>query len=145
MIRFACVTAVMGYLALMPVALYLRRRLHEFDGLRMATAAAFLLIYLGIMSAAGMAFVGAPFLLRGAVYKGPQPWDDFASVYGVLVTGIWETAVPVLAALWLVPAGLAARRQGAPLLGTGLILAGGIGLIIPLANLIGIPPGLWPR
>jgi hypothetical protein len=135
-IQLACTLAVVGFLAIIPIALYLRRRFRDSEVVRQASFAAFLTVYIGVPGAILLAMEGAPLLLEvpGQYPKGPDPGGEFQTIYGAVVDGDWKTIEPVLAALWLIPVGLVARRDGARLLGLGLAAVGLILLLVPLSR-----------
>ena len=134
-IQLAPIAAVVGLLAIIPIALYMRKRFGTSEVVRQASFAAFLMVYIGIPAAILLGTVGAAYLpqIPGHYPKGPDPGDGFRAIYDLVVIGVWMTIEPVLAALWLIPVGIVARRDGATLLGLGLAAVGLIGLVLPLS------------
>ena len=110
-VRIASAAALGAYLVVIPIALGLRDRFRDAEGIRQFTIAGLLYAYLGLAGALVMLVVGTPLLdLVGQYPKGPNPVTDFNQVYNIAVVGIWEVIEPVLAALWLIPIGIAGGR-----------------------------------
>jgi hypothetical protein len=147
LLRLAAILDGAGYLSAIPIALYLRNRFKDATTIDAATFAGIVFMSLGAFGAVILALIGAPLLSelsgdpsdpKGIAHQG------FEVVHRLVVAWIWQTADPLLAALWLIPTGLAARRERAWLLAVVLIAVGVLGVLVLLARLFDFPPGFWP-
>jgi hypothetical protein len=136
LLQLASVAALAGFLAVIPLVVYLRNRFQDDIGTAFYTFAGAMFVAIGGAAAAVMATIAAPLLLYYPNdYKGTIG-ASFDTVYP-FVLGTWQTVDPLLAGLWLVPLGFAARRRGANLLAASLILGGLAGIAAALVRILG--------
>ena len=115
LIRWGSLIDMYGYLSIAPVVIYLRARYATARYIDLFAAAGLAVAIIGSIGAAAMA-TAAPGLIND--YTGASPGQRqallpaFATLYRVVVLGLWQTLETIPAAAWLLGTASAARREG---------------------------------
>ena len=138
LIRWGSVVDMLHYLIIVPVVVYLRAR---YAGARYAdlfAAAGLAVVAIGSIGAASMA-TAAPALINdyaaASLAQKQAMVPAFATLYRVVVLGMWQTLVTILAAVWLLGAAAGARREGPPFVFVVLAAAGAVNAAIAVYRL----------
>lgn len=123
-LRLASLLDAAGYLAAIPLALFLRDRFRDSRGIVWFTLAGLAFLYLGAAGGVILAVAGP-------------------AAYRFVVFGIWQGVDPVLVAIWLIPIGVIAGLRGARVLPFALVAIAVLGLLVLLGHLARIPAGFW--
>jgi len=141
--RLGSLLDMFGYLAAIPVVLYLGSRFRGEHGIDFFTLSGILFLVMGALAAIIFAFAVAPLIREYAT--NPTARDaiepTFVALYRIAVFGIWQTLNGILAGIWAIGVGRLAWQQRARVLASvlfavGLIYAGGAA-----AHISGIFPG----
>jgi hypothetical protein len=115
LIRWGSLVDMLGYLSIAPVVVYLRARYVASRYIDLFAAAGLAVVVIGSIGAAAMA-TAAPALINdyGAASAAQRQamLPAFATLYRMVVLGMWQTLATIPAALWLLGTASAARRQG---------------------------------
>ncbi len=104
-----------GYLSLAPVVLYFRTRYSGSSHIDLFAAAGLALVVIGSIGAASMATAAPPLITGYGTATAAQKAalvPAFATLYRVVVLGMWQTLETIPAAVWLLGTASAARRDG---------------------------------
>src|SRR6202165_4541828 len=141
--RLRSLLDMFGYLAAIPVVLYLASRFRGEPGIDFFTLSGILFVVMGALAAIIFAFAVAPLIREYAT--SPTARDaiepTFVALYRIAVFGIWQTLNGILAGIWAMGVGRLAWQERARALprgvfGAGLFNAGGAP-----ATIAGIFPG----
>jgi hypothetical protein len=103
-----------GYLSIAPVVLYLRDRYASARYVDLFAAAGLAVVVIGAIGAASMA-AAAPPMINDYVAASPAQRQAllpaFATLYRIVVLGLWQTLETIPAAIWLLGTASAARRE----------------------------------
>lgn len=114
LIHWGSLIDMLGYLCIAPVVLYLRRRYAVARYGDLLAAAGLALVVIGAIGAVAMA-TAAPSLMTN--YATATPADRaamlpaFATLYRVVVLGLWQTLETITATVWLLGTAAAVRRE----------------------------------
>jgi hypothetical protein len=130
LIRWGSLIDMIGYLSIAPVVLYLRDR-YAARYVDLFAAAGLAVVVIGSIGAASMATAAPAMINDYAAASAAQKQaivPVFATLYRVVVLGMWQTLETIPAAVWLIGTASAARREGLRsvsviLLGIGLVNA----------------------
>ena len=139
LIRWGSLIDMFGYLSLAPVVLYLRTRYSGSPQIDLFAAAGLALVLIGSIGAAAMATAAPPLISGYAMATAAQKTalvPAFATLYRVVVLGMWQTLETIPAAVWLLGTASAARREGRQPMFLILLLAGLINGAIALYRLV---------
>jgi hypothetical protein len=143
LVRGASFLDMFGYLAAVPIVLYLGNRFRGEHGIDFFTLAGLLFLVFGALAAIVLAYAGAPLIREYATSStGKYAIEKtFVALYRITVFGIWQTLDSVLAGIWGFGIGWLAWRHGAKglasvLIALGIILVGGVA-----AHISGVFPG----
>jgi hypothetical protein len=139
LIRWGSLIDMFGYLSLAPVVLYLRTRYSGSSQIDLFAAAGLALVLIGSIGAAAMATAAPPLISGYATATAAQKTalvPAFATLYRVVVLGMWQTLETIPAAVWLLGTASAARREGPQPMFLILLLAGLINGAIALYRLV---------
>jgi hypothetical protein len=114
LIRWGSLVDMFGYLSIAPVVLYLRDRYASARYVDLFAAAGLAVVVIGAIGAASMA-AAAPPMINDYVAASPAQRQAllpaFATLYRVVVLGLWQTLETIPAAIWLLGTASAARRE----------------------------------
>lgn len=143
LVRSASFLDMFGYLAAIPIVLYLGHRFRGEPGIDFFTLAGILFLVFGALAAIVLAYAGAPLIREYATSStGKYAMEKtFVALYRITVFGIWQTLDSVLAAIWGFGVAALAWRNGAKglawvLIAIGIVVAGGVA-----AHISGLFPG----
>jgi hypothetical protein len=115
LIRWGSLVDMFGYLCIAPVVIYLRARYADAKYTDLFSAAGLAVVVIGSIGAASMA-TAAPALINDyAMASAAQKQalvPAFATLYRLVVLGLWQTLETIPAAVWLLGTASAARREG---------------------------------
>jgi len=115
LIRWGSLIDMFGYLSLAPVVLYFRTRYSGSSHIDLFAAAGLALVVIGSIGAASMATAAPPLITGYGTATAAQKAalvPAFATLYRVVVLGMWQTLETIPAAVWLLGTASAARRDG---------------------------------
>lgn len=115
LIHWGSVIDMLGYLCLAPVVLYLRGRYRGARYGDLFAAAGLALVVVGSIGAAAMAVAAPPLMMNYMTATSGQKQamlPAFATLYRVVVIGLWQTLETIPATVWLLGTAAAARREG---------------------------------
>jgi hypothetical protein len=138
-IRWGSLIDMFGYLCIAPVCLYLRQRYSAARFIDLYTAAGLAVVVIGSIGAVAMAAAAPPLINEFAAGSAPQQLTVepvFATLYRVVVVGMWQTLETIPAAIWLLGTATAARRDGPRSVFVVLLVFGVINGAIALFRLI---------
>jgi hypothetical protein len=144
LLRAAALLDMFGYLAAVPLALYLRERYRGETAIDLFTLAGTVSLFLGALGAATFAFAGPPLIheyVTASASTKQAVVRSFATVQRVVFSGLWQTLDGFLDALWLIGTGRLAWRKGPITLAMVLIAAGVVSGGIAITHVIGVFPG----
>jgi hypothetical protein len=139
LIRWGSLIDMFGYLSIAPIVLYLRDRYASSRYVDLFAAAGLAVVVIGSIGAASMA-AAAPALISDYVAaSGAQKQaivPAFATLYRVVILGMWQTLETIPAAIWLLGTASAARREGPRSVFVILLVIGLINAAIALYRLV---------
>ncbi len=139
LIRWGSLIDMFGYLSIAPVVLYLRDRYASSRYVDLFAAAGLAVVVIGSIGAASMA-TAAPALINDYVAASAAQKQAivpaFATLYRVVVLGMWQTLETIPAAVWLLGTASAARREGPRSVFVILLVIGLINAVIALYRLL---------
>jgi len=141
LIRWGRLIDMFGYLSLAPIVLYLRTRYSGSSHIDVFTAAGLALVVIGSIGAASMATAAPPLISGYATATAAQKTalvPAFATLYRVVVPGMWQTLETIPAAVWLLGTASAARREGPRSVFLILLIAGVLNGAIALDRLVAV-------
>ena len=143
LVRSASLLDMLGYLAAVPIALYLRQRYREEPGIDFFTLAGILFMVLGALGAVIFAYGGATLIREYATSTSGRYADakTFETLYRVVFYGIWQTLDPFLWGVWAFGVGWLAWKRSDRLLAVLLTGLGLIGAVFAIAHISGLYPG----
>jgi hypothetical protein len=115
LIRWGSLIDMAGYLSIAPVVIYLRARYSTARYADLYAAAGLALVVIGSIGAVSMATAAAPLINDYATASAVQKQavlPAFATLYRVVVLGLWQTLETIPATVWLLGVASAARREG---------------------------------
>ncbi len=140
LVRWASMVDLLGYLALAPVVVYLRRRFHADPLNDLCAASGYTYILVGAIGAVMFATAG-PALIHDYTSAGAAERASivttFSALYQIVVLGIWQTLEGIPAGVWLLGAGLSLYRARSRLLSLVPFAFGGIMLLLAVARMLG--------
>jgi hypothetical protein len=139
LIHWGSLIDMLGYLSLVPVVLYLRNRYATAAYVDLFAAAGLALAVIGSIGAVSMATAAPPLINEYAGATAAQKQvllPAFATLYRVVVLGLWQTLETIPAAVWLLGSASAARREGPRLVFLILLVVGLINGAIALYRLV---------
>jgi hypothetical protein len=135
LIRWGSLIDMIGYLSIAPVVHYLRDR-YAARYVDLFAAAGLAVVVIGSIGAASMATAAPAMINDYAAASAAQKQaivPVFATLYRVVVLGMWQTLETIPAAVWLIGTASAARREG--LRSVSVILLG-IGLAVVPTDIV---------
>ncbi len=115
LIHWGSLIDMFGYLSVAPVVVYLRDRYASARYVDLFAAAGLAVVIIGSIGAVSMA-TAAPALINDYVTASAAQKQAllpaFATLYRVVVLGMWQTLETIPAAVWLLGTASAARREG---------------------------------
>jgi hypothetical protein len=139
LIRWGSLTDMFGYLCIAPVCLYLRQRYSAARFIDLYTTAGLAVVVIGSIGAVAMAAAAPPLINEFAGGSDAQRLTlepVFATLYRVVVVGMWQTLETIPAAIWLLGTATVARREGPRSVFVVLLVLGVINGAIALFRLI---------
>jgi hypothetical protein len=139
LVRWGSLVDMFGYLSIAPVVVYLRARYSAARYVDLFAAAGLAVVIIGSIGAASMA-TAAPALINeygtasGAQRQAMLP--AFATLYRVVVLGMWQTLETIPATVWLLGTASAARRDGPRPVIVILVAVGVVNAAIALYRLV---------
>lgn len=115
LIRWGSLIDMLGYLSIAPVVLYLRARYASARYVDLFAFAGLALVVIGSIGAASMAVAGPPLISSYATASAAEKQallPAFATLYRVVVVGMWQTLETIPAAVWLLGTAWVSRREG---------------------------------
>jgi len=139
LIRWGSLIDMFGYLCLTPVIFYLRARYSGARFIDLFAAAGLMVVVIGSIGAAAMATAAPPLINEYSAATGPARQvmvPAFATLYRVVVLGLWQTLETIPWAVWLLGTAFAARREGPRPVVVILAVAGTLTAAIALYRLV---------
>ena len=139
LIRWGSLIDMVGYLCLTPVILYLRARYSGSRFIDLFAAAGLMVVVIGSIGAAAMATAAPPLINEYAAASGAARQamvPAFATLYRVVVLGLWQTLETIPWAVWLLGTAFVARREGPRPVVVILVVAGALNAAIALYRLV---------
>jgi len=115
LIHWGSLIDMAGYLCIAPVVLYLRARYASARYGDLLAVAGLALVVIGSIGAAAMATAAPPLITAYATASTASKQallPAFATLYRVVVLGLWQTLETIPATVWLLGTAVAARRNG---------------------------------
>lgn len=115
LIHWGSLIDMMGYLCIAPVVFYLRGRYVSARYGDLLAAAGLALVVIGSIGAAAMATAAPPLITdftTASTTSKQALLPAFATLYRVVVPGLWQTLETIPATVWLLGTAVAARREG---------------------------------
>jgi hypothetical protein len=141
LIRWGSLIDMFGYLSIAPVVIYLRARYATARYMDLFAAAGLALVVIGSIGAASMAAAAPAMITDYVAASAPQKQavvPAFATLYRVVVVGLWQTLETIPAAVWLLGTASAVRRDGPRSVFVILVVIGVINAAIALYRLIAV-------
>jgi hypothetical protein len=139
LIHWGSLIDMFGYLSIAPVVLYLRDRYASARYIDLFAAAGLAVVVIGSIGAASMA-TAAPALISDYIAASAAQKQmllpAFATLYRIVVVGMWQTLETIPAAVWLLGTASAARREGPRSVFVTLLVIGLINAAIALYRLV---------
>jgi len=138
-IRWGSLIDVFGYLSIAPVVLYLRDRYISARHVDLFAAAGLGVVVIGSIGAASMATAAPAMINDYAAASAAQKQSiipAFATLYRLVVVGLWQTLETIPAAIWLLGTASVARREGPRSVFVILLVIGVINAVIALFRLV---------
>ncbi|HVS04721.1 MAG TPA: hypothetical protein VHK65_00955 [Candidatus Dormibacteraeota bacterium] len=139
LIHWGSLIDMFGYVCLAPVVLYLRDRYASAKYVDLFAAAGLAVVVIGSIGAASMA-TAAPAMISDYVAASAAQKQvivpAFATLYRVVVLGMWQTLETIPAAVWLLGTAYAARREGPRSVFAILLVIGIVNAAIALYRLV---------
>jgi hypothetical protein len=139
LIRWGSLIDMFGYLCIAPVVVYLRDRYSAARYADLFAAAGLALVVIGSIGAVSMA-TAAPALINGYVGASEAQRQAvlpaFATLYRVVVLGMWQTLETIPATVWLLGTASSARREGPRSVLVILLVLGAVNGAIALYRLL---------
>ena len=139
LIRWGSLIDMVGYLSIAPVVLYLRNRYSGTAYIDLFAFAGLTVVVIGSIGATSMATAAPPLITEYATATAAQKsalLPAFATLYRVVVLGMWQTLETIPAAVWLLGTASAARREGPRPVFLILLLAGLVNAAVALYRLL---------
>ncbi|GAC1328936.1 MAG: hypothetical protein NVSMB13_16320 [Mycobacteriales bacterium] len=139
LIRWGSLVDLAGYLCIAPVVLYLRSRYREQRYADLFALAGLALVVIRSIGAVAMATAAPPLMREFATADAAQHQlllPAFATLYRVVVVGMWQTLETIPAAVWLLGTASAARRQGPRSVFVILLVLGALNALSALYRLV---------
>jgi hypothetical protein len=139
LIRWGSLIDMFGYLMIAPVVLYLRDRYASARYIDLFAVAGLAVVVIGSIGAASMATAAPTLISDYAVASAAQKQaivPAFATLYRLVVLGMWQTLETIPAAVWLLGTASAARREGPRSVFVILLVIGLINAVIALYRLL---------
>ncbi len=139
LIRWGSLIDLFGYLCLAPLVLFFRARYSAAPYVDLFTAAGLAVVVIGSIGAASMATAAPPLITGYATSTAAQKaalLPAFATLYRVVVLGMWQTLETIPATVWLLGTASAARREGPRPVFLILLLAGLVNAAVALYRLV---------
>ena len=115
LIRWGSLIDMFGYLSIAPVVLYLGDRYGSARYADLFAVAGLAVVVIGSIGAASMATAAPPMISDYAAGSAAQKQSiipAFATLYRLVVVGLWQTLETIPAAIWLLGTASVARRDG---------------------------------
>jgi len=115
LIRWGSLIDMFGYLSIAPVVLYLDDRYGSARYADLFAAAGLAFVVIGSIGAASMATAAPAMINDYAAASAAQKQSiipAFATLYRLVVVGLWQTLETIPAAIWLLGTASVARRDG---------------------------------
>jgi hypothetical protein len=139
LIRWGSLIDMFGYLSISPVVVYLWVRYSAAKYVDVFAVAGLALVVIGSIGAASMAAAAPPLITEYASATAAEKQalvPAFATLYRMVVLGLWQTLETLPAAVWLFGNAAAARRQGPRSVFVILLVLGAVNAAIALYRLV---------
>lgn len=139
LIRWASLVDLIGYLLMVPLAVYFRERFARDRFIALYTFAGLIYILIGATGAVILGTGGPPLIRAYQSALGSQReaiTSDFVILYLIVVRGLWQTLEGIPAAVWLLGVGHSFLRSNARGLGLLMLALGTLFVLITVGRLL---------